>query len=165
MKNCWNLVFISLLVTGCASGPNYKVPPITIEYAKVSNYWTPKRPITEKDIKTFSGPGMGCRAVYLSAPENYENSYIDVKFTIDSTGKQYDQQIVGRSRDVNFEAANWALGFGLSPIYEFKPSPANYDNLPIISTKRLYLVSGSPLCKSMQSGGSGYSNQSISISK
>lgn len=165
MKYIWRLAFISLSLAGCASGPTYKTPPVTVEYEKVSSYWTPKRATTEKDIKTFSGPGMGCRAVYLDAPTNNQTSYIDVKFTIDSAGKQYDQEIVGRSRDVNFEAAKWALMFGLSPIYEFLPSPANYDYQPIISTKRLYLVSGSPLCKGMQESKQGYSNQSINISK
>ncbi len=165
MKLNWTAVFLSLLLAGCASSPMYKTPPVTIDYSKVSSYWSPKRAITEKDIKVFYGPGMGCKAVYIDQPNQKELSYIDVRFSIDSTGKQFDQEIVGNSKDVNLEAANWALMFGLSPIYDFIPSPANYDNQPIISTKRLYLVGNSPLCKEAPSDKKGYSNQSIQISK
>lgn len=165
MKCNWVYGLVSVFIAGCASGPVYKTPPVTVEYSKVSSYWLPKRAITQKDIKTFSGPGMGCRAVYLEKPNQQANTYIDVIFTIDSKGKQYDQDIVGKSRDVNMDAAKWALVFGLSPLYEFVPAPANYDNQPIISTKRLYLVSDSSLCKNLPDDASGYSNQSIHISK
>jgi hypothetical protein len=154
-----------IFTVGCASGPTYKTPPVTVEFSKVSSYWSPKRAITEKDIKIFSGPQMGCRAVYLEKQNQKINSYIDVLFTIDSKGRQYDQEITGSSKDINLDAAKWALMFGLSPIYEFVPSPANYDNQPIISTKRLYLASNSPLCNGVANDKQGYSNQSINISK
>jgi hypothetical protein len=136
------------LLANYATGANSKVPPITIESGEVSNYWLPKKAIVEEDIRAFYGTGMGCKAAYLEAPAQQEQSYIDIKFSIDSKGRRKEKEIVGASKDVDLEAATFAMMLGISPIDQYAPSTNNNNKQPIISVERLFLVSDSPVCKS-----------------
>ncbi len=163
MKNTLSVALV-LSITGCASGPTYQVPPKQINYSELSSYWMAEKAVSEKNTKLISSPKMGCNAVYLPESGKTSDLYINVKFTIDSTGKQYDQEITGASEKVDLEMANWALKFGLSPTYSFKPSAVNTLMQPIISDKKLYLIPDSPLCASANTDIAFYSNQSMNIS-
>ncbi len=128
------------------AGPKYKIDPITIDYQQVRQYWQPKKPITEKNIKVITAPGMGCKAVIPIGWGEASEQYIDVQFTIDSKGKRYDQGVVDH-KNVTDGFVKWAARFRMSPIKRYLPVDKS-NKQPIISVERLYLVDNLKLCNS-----------------
>lgn len=154
-----------LLTAACSNTPVYNSPVKTVPQADVAKFWVPASPIGSRNTKIVSGPGMGCRAVYLEGSDKRSNDHIDIEYTIDSKGKQRDMELIGSGGNVDDESILWAMTFGLSPTSKFVPSDANAQRVPIESIKRLYLIAEDPLCEGKPDDIGFYSNQTISIAK
>ena len=142
------VVSLSIVISACSNAPTYNVPLKSVAQEKVSDYWEFSAPIDIKNTKTVSSASMGCRAVYLEGYGPTSPDSIDVRYTIDSKGKQRDLQIVGTQGNVDKKAVDWALTFGLSPVYKFTPAAGNSARVPVESIKTLYLVEDSGPCDS-----------------
>lgn len=158
-------ILFAFLALGCSNQPTFNIPPIQIDHSELSKYWKPKQEITSKNTKLIAGKGMGCKAIYIEESNKVSPDYIDIKYTIDSKGKQRDSEIVASSGKINLDAVNWAFIFGLSPTYNFVAAIKNDTLAPIASIKRLYFISDDPLCKGKPLDTTFYSNQTIYVTQ
>ncbi len=160
------IVFLSVLLVftsnSVSAKPKYKKDPIEVELSGIAQYWIPKKTITNRNTKVVASPSIGCKSVVVEGNGKTSELWVDLRFTIDSKGKMYDQEILSISNLLNKELIEWAKTFGLSPTYKFKAINKK-DKQPILSKKRLYFVDNTKLCKGISSDIALYSNQTITI--